>query len=399
MKAIKIIFRLILKAIKWGLLSIIALAIISALYNLSLPNKSKVVEHLSSEEKAYIAETMNLHRNLGNEIWSGWGDLPIPVIVYNEKYAFLIGMSNPTPGWYKMPTGEQRGSDWEMVKTDKLNGKPYYRQALPNPDLTPENFTVKVGDNWVATMQTKEYAAVQFYRGFKNELPPVLNAIFPYRLFWHMLMGKPETYIGGMAHEAFHAFQGNEVYKKFAACENASRLSADYPWDEAANANGWVEETNLLLEAYAATNNEIAKQLVAEFLDKRQERRKNANLPDELIQYEQKREWIEGLAKYAELEIGLVAQEKLDYLPIDELRKIPGFKNYKNRSKYVSRQIEEIKRAANRPGESRFYYGGMLQAVMLDRLMPDWKNEALGGDVYLENLLRKAVNNYPNNQI
>ena len=372
------------------MLLIIALAIISALYNLSLPNKSKVVEHLSSEEKAYIAETMNLHRNLGNEVWPGWGDLHIPIIVYNEKYAFLTGMSNPAPGWYKMPAGEQRGSDWEMVKTDKLNGEPYYRQALPNPDLTPENFTVKVGDNWVATMQTKEYAAVQFYSGFKNELPPVLNAIFPYKLFWHILMGKPETYIAGMAHEAFHAFQGNEVYEKFAACENASRLSADYPWDEAANANGWVEETNLLLDAYTATNDETSKQLLAEFIDKRRERRTNANLPLEMIQYEQKREWIEGLAKYAELEIGLVAQEKQDYFPIDEIKKISGFKNYKNRSKYVSQQIAEIKRAANRPGESRFYYGGMLQAVILDRLMPEWKNEAFEMQVYLDDLLEKS---------
>ncbi len=389
MKTIKKFFRIIFKVIKWGFLSIIALAIVSALYNLSLPNKSKVVERLSSEEKAYIAEAMNLHRNLGNEVWPGWGDLHIPVIVYNEEYAFLIGMSNPTPGWCKMPAGEQRGSDWEMVKADKLMGKPYYRQALPNPDITPENFTVKVGDSWVATMQTKEYAAIQFYSGFKNELPPVLNAIFPYRLFWHMLMGKPETYIGGIAHEYFHAFQGNEVYEKFAACENASRLSADYPWDEAANANGWVEETNLLLEAYTATNNEVVKQLVAEFLDKRQERRKNANLSDELIQYERKREWIEGLAKYAELEIGLVAQEKQDYFPIDEVKKISGFKNYKTWSKYVNRQIAEVKRAANRSGESRFYYGGMLQAVILDQLMPGWKNEAFDNKVCLDDLLQK----------
>lgn len=389
MKTIKKIFRLILRTIKWGMLSIIALAILSALYNLSLPNKSKVVEQLSFEEKAYIAETVNLRRNLGNEVWPGWGDFPIPVIVYNEEYAFLTGMSNPASGWYKMPGGEHRGSDWEMVKTDMFNGKPYYRQALPNPDITPENFTVKVGDSWVSTMQTKEYAAVQFYRSFKNELPPVLNAIFPYRLFWHMLMGKPETYIGGMAHEAFHAFQGNEVYEKFAACENASRLCTDYPWDEAVNANGWVEETNLLLDAYTATNDETSKQLLAEFIDKRRERRINANLPIEMIQYEQKREWIEGLAKYAELEIGLVAQEKQDYSPIDGVRKISEFKNYKTWSKYVSRQITEVKRAANRPGESRFYYGGMLQAVILDRLMPEWKNEAFENQVYLDDLLKK----------
>ena len=49
---------------------------------------------------------------------------------------------------------------------------------------------------------------------------------------------------------------------------------------------------------------------------------------------------------------------------------------------------------ANRHEENRFYSTGMLQAVMLDRLMPAWKNEAFNKDVYLENLLKKAVNNY-----
>jgi hypothetical protein len=35
----------------------------------------------------------------------------------------------------------------------------------------------------------------------------------------------------------------------------------------------------------------------------------------------------------------------------------------------------------------------MLQALILDRLMPDWKKEAFREKVYLDNLLEKAVNN------
>ena len=33
---------------------------------------------------------------------------------------------------------------------------------------------------------------------------------------------------------------------------------------------------------------------------------------------------------------------------------------------------------------------------MPDRLMPAWKDEAFNKDVYLEDLLKKAVNNYLN---
>jgi hypothetical protein len=286
-----------------------------------------------------------------------------------------------------MPVEEFRGAEWEIVESDDFFGKTYYRQALPNPDITPENFTVKVGDRWVTTMQTKEYAAVAFYKGFKNELPPLLNAIFPYKIFWNMLMGKAENYIGGMAHEAFHAFQGTVVPYRLAESEFASRLSSDYPWENKKNEEVWIEETNLLLAAYHAESSNEAKQLVEQFTIKRRDRRLHAGLAKEMIQYEQKREWLEGLAKYAELKIGLSAQESKAYSPIDEITEVSGFKNYKNRTSYFNRQIEEVKRTVTRSGESRFYYVGMLQAVLLDRLMPEWKNTAFNNGVYLEDLL------------
>jgi len=142
-----------------------------------------------------------------------------------------------------------------------------------------------------------------------------------------------------------------------------------------------------LLAAYHAESKDEAKQLVAQFTNKRRERRTDANLSDEMIQYEQKREWLEGLAKYAELKIGLSAEESKDYSPIAEITEVSGFKNYKNRTSYFTRQIDEVKRTAARSGESRFYYVGMLQAVLLDRLMPEWKSTAFNTGIYLEDLL------------
>jgi len=394
MKTIRKILRILLKTIKWTLLIIVGLAIVSALYNLTLPKKSKTIEYLSAKEKSFIAEEMNLQQKMGNEVWPGWGNLRIPVIVYNEKYAFLIGYPDPPAGWYRMPGEEFRGTEWKIVKTDNFSGKPYYRQLLPNPDITPENFTVKVGERWVVTMQTKEYSAVAFYKGFRNQLPPVINAIFPYRIFWKILMGTAETHIVLMAHEAFHAFQGTEVPQRLAEASRVGHLSSVYPWNETANSEGWTEEMNLLMEAYKNESNDAARQLVAQFLDKRLKRREKANLTDSTIQYEQKREWLEGLALYAELTIGMKASKSLNYKPVKEIETVSEFKNYKTFANFYNRQIEEVKRAANRPEENRFYTTGMLQAVMLDRLMPAWKNEAFNEDVYLEDLLKKAVANY-----
>ena len=134
-------------------------------------------------------------------------------------------------------------------------------------------------------------------------------------------------------------------------------------------------------------------------MDKRTERRGNSNLSVEITQFEQKREWLEGLAKYAELTIGLKASQNENYKNIKEIESVPEFKNYKTIVNYYYQQIEEVRRSATRPDENRLYYTGMLEAVLLDRLMPDWKKMAFEEEVYLDDLLRKAVDNYQNNQI
>jgi hypothetical protein len=42
-------------------------------------------------------------------------------------------------------------------------------------------------------------------------------------------------------------------------------------------------------------------------------------------------------------------------------------------------------------GEVRFYYSGMAQAFLLDRLLPGWRRTILQGETALEDLLRQAT--------
>ncbi len=42
-------------------------------------------------------------------------------------------------------------------------------------------------------------------------------------------------------------------------------------------------------------------------------------------------------------------------------------------------------------GNTRFYYGGMAQAVLLDDLYPGWKLQAMSPDASLEDLLDQAL--------
>ena len=188
-------------------LCLLAVAV-SGLSNLNLPQQSKVLDHLSVLEKARLSEVIHLRHDLGDTTWPGWSQADIPLIVYNEQYAFLIGLPNPSAGWSKVPSLEARGGPWEVVPDDTFEGQSYYRTPITDPQKTPEGFTVRVGDHWVATFQTREYSQVDFYRGFRRDLPPIISNLVPVRLVWTLLMGKTDAYIAALEHESFHAYQG-----------------------------------------------------------------------------------------------------------------------------------------------------------------------------------------------
>ena len=219
----------------------------------------------------------------------------------------------------------------------------------------------------------------------------MLNVIAPYRLMWKTIMGDTETAIGALEHESFHAFQGALAPLRLAEAEAANRSESEYPWDNAALGEAWKHETGLLVEAIRASSNEEAAKLVRQFLAQRDERRATAELSQELRSYERQREWLEGLAKYAELSIQRIAAETPGYTPVTALGADPDFKAYTTREQYWSAQLGEVTRTAGRAGETRFYYSGMAQAVLLDRLLPGWKERAFEPDVTLEDLLREAI--------
>jgi len=45
----------------------------------------------------------------------------------------------------------------------------------------------------------------------------------------------------------------------------------------------------------------------------------------------------------------------------------------------------------SRSEDTRFYFSGFAQAVLLDRLMPGWKEQAFQPEIWLEDLLRQAI--------
>lgn len=104
------------------------------------------------------------------------------------------------------------------------------------------------------------------------------------------------------------------------------------------------------------------------------------------------RKWVSGIAVgLAALCIVLAGVLAEGYEPLAAIEDDPDFSGYGSFERRWSQEIDQIGRMAGDEGDGRFYYSGMAQAVLLDRLMPGWKEQALAEGVFLEDLAA-AVN-------
>jgi hypothetical protein len=171
-------------------------------------------------------------------------------------------------------------------------------------------------------------------------------------------------------------------------------LDSQYPWFEEQTISSWETELNLLQSALKSTDSAEVHQLAEQFLAQREERRKTMGLPQNLIDFENNREWVEGMAIYVELESWRLAAETETYQPVLAIQTDPSFYHYRKYNTRWNRAVGQITRMAKDEGDGRFYYSGMAQAYLLDQLLPDWKTLLYEDpDLNLEDLLEKAVNN------
>jgi hypothetical protein len=244
---------------------------------------------------------------------------------------------------------------------------------------TPQAFTVRVGEQWVTSMTTMEWMEISLADQFRSDLPSFLAPVIPYRLLNTLFIRGSEGYISLLAHESFHAYQGSRAPEKLAAAENAAPIGeAGYPWDDASFQAEWQTELDILAEAVQADSDEAMAELARQFLAQRAQRRAAAGLSDELIRYEQQREWVEGLARYVELELWQQAALDDTYTPVAALQDDGEFSGYGTFDKRWNQEVGQIGRMADDVGDGRFYYSGMAQAVMLDHLLPGWKDQVWG---------------------
>jgi hypothetical protein len=318
---------------------------------------------LSESDKNQLAEALRIKRAFGETIWPGLADAVIPFLIYNEEWQFLIGHPHPPASWKK-------------AGGDVFEGQPYFMK----PAEGNQAFAVKVGDLWAGSLDGLESMNREMEKQVKERFQD--REVTPAML--QMFLQTPGQHVAALLHEAFHAFQAMSFPRRFEQALSAYTFEEDYPHHNRAFVEAWNEEGLLLGRAYAERDGDAMKSLVRQFLDLREKRRRSAGLPPQMLAFERDLEWLEGLGKYAEIRFA-----ELAYREAQDKDRAKGYRVAFNRAR-VDMQ-SRLTRLGEQSGDLRFYLSGAVQAMLLDRLLPEWKTEFEQVSPSLEELLARAV--------
>jgi hypothetical protein len=352
------------------LVSCIVLALIGYNSNQKLSEGPEITNRMTPLDKVRLSEALHLKIELGDAIWDGYADLEAPVIIWNEDFEFLFNVNMPP-------------EDWEEVPEDDFEGELYYRR----PAVTPQNFAIQVGEQWAGSVFTKYQLDKSLITAVSDLLPPLISNIFPYKIF----IQSSDLQIAVVQHEVFHVFQVLHAPEKFAEAEATYQSDESYWMLDGDMQPSWKEEIELLIKAAESSSDGDAVELVRQFLAQRDQRRQDFGLSADLIAYEVSMEWLEGTSKYVELRSWEEAGADSSYVPLVEMSIDPDFEGYEGFKSQWNQEIRQTRRQAGVEGDVRFYYTGMLQAYLLDRLMPDWKERILEDGVFMDDLLRETL--------
>jgi hypothetical protein len=299
---------------------------------------------LSDRDKTEIAEVLKLKAESGDRVWPGLTAADIPIIIFNARYEFLVGMANPP-------------APWEFIENPSIQGLRIARR----PAVNPQNFAVKVGPAYAGSASSLE---------FMNGKGPMKIA--------------PDFHAVLILHEMFHAFQADRDNSRFERALAVYKVEKSYPSEDKDMAVAWTREGEALARALKAMTADEAVTGARKFLAIRDARRGAVRLAPGLADFERELEWLEGLAKYAEIRFYELAAARADQKASIKFKPaLPFFLqwDFVRLEKQMGAQSDDL----------RFYLSGMAQARLLDRLSPGWKSRTALGQVYLEDLLRETV--------
>ena len=344
------------KKIKWGkwifmsilvliLVTVLTLIINNRIYALKYNKLDTNSKHLSNKEILAVKGVYEYLDNYGNIIFKDF-DANKDLIIYNGSYEFLLSDSVEIQGW-------------DFISKNEELQKNIHRKIADNPQA----FAVLAGEKWVGSMSTKNH----FNKFIISNIP----VFFPPQL---MSMDE-DHYKATIIHEMVHAHEAKQNKERFLKLKSLHNVGEKYYNNSVFN-DLIGQEASYLEQATVSEDREIVLENAKRFIEIRNKRRKECKMSSAEIQNEKDIEWLEGLARYAE------------------------YKASRNSNSLIAKNLGDIDQKVKVKGDDRYYTLGMAQALILDKLQKDWKNELFTGnfsmEVYLGKIIEKSNRGYEN---
>jgi hypothetical protein len=308
---------------------------------------------LRNEDKVRIAEAIKIADKVGDEVWKDWSKVPFTILLVTDKYEFLINHSNPTDDFKKL------GYD-ELLKSDV-----YYRDKVFDEHL-------------LATF-------------------PAINNVNT------IVVGQPEStsrsslgWIFTILHEHFHQLQYSQPdYAEatrglgLAGDDNTGMwmLNYNFPYEEIKVYRQYGILIKTMKDVLGFYGTKEYEMMLAEYQYERANFKKILSEKD--YAYFSFQNWQEGVADYTEMKLRELLKRD-NYQFSDDVKSLSDFtpldsfavKYYNNKLNLAENEkLNEDKRVS-------FYASGSLEALILDKENPNWRDLYFAKKFYMEEYMK-----------
>lgn len=330
-----------------------------------------------------LQECRNITRHFGNDLFPGWDFQKTPILFYRPDVQELLINFPHKPRGFSVYTG------FNPLGNETV----YFRNDTTLFSIDDQNTTRQI-DGIPVLIVADPFSTM------RNQFQGVLNRQKDWADSWLKnwnFVPSPYYQLQIVLHEAFHVFQSKMAPDK----EANEMVVSQYPLLDPVNNALYVLEGNILKDALLSLSEDPTPRLekIKEFIAVRSYRQ--SRLDSSSVEYENLNEYSEGLAKYIEyrfIKIGETIE------PVKEMYYHQGFNGYRGiLSKEFGKAMRNMvnivavndDRFGNKFGSGplrfKLYELGACQALLLDVVMPPWKEKIFRDTVFLTNLLKEAV--------
>lgn len=314
---------------------------------------------VGERDAAMVAEAYHLWESLGDSVWSGWTQTPMPMVFVAPDHEFAIGFDAPPEGF--APVAQRVAGRNVSVRTRTLEpatAASYPVGGVPAVVIGPAESLGWTPTQWALKAAHEMYHVLSMRRGSiaKVRALDIGPAADP---SWQLDFPFPYGDVDVM--RLMH-LEGYALYLGISASDD--------------DADGVTYDAGTALEALAVMRDYL----------------RGATGDDRAADYAMFQEAEEGAGRYTEYRLARLAAES-GYEPAASFRALAGYVPYNDTWEGQYRSAPFVVKHAGRAVKTRtlFYYTGLGKCLLLDRIDPDWKDAFFAPGVWLDDLIAAAV--------